>query len=106
LPETVVERPYNITWNMYKSSEIFLAPLKFEQTMGHQVRNLAAFIELNSLLVLQETALVYDFADMLLSLVIISAAVLCGLHMPPLSKHDRTGTKLCAIRRSMRTPPS
>jgi hypothetical protein len=82
---------------MYKSCEIFLAALKSEQTMGLQVRNLAAFIELNSLLVLQETALVYDFADTLLSLVIISAAVLRGLHMLPLSKHDGTGTKLCAM---------
>jgi hypothetical protein len=73
---------------MYKRFEIFLAPLKVEQTMGPQVQNLAAFIELNSLLVLQETTLVYDFADMLLSHVIISPAVHCGLLLLLLSKYD------------------
>lgn len=74
-------------WNTDKSYEIFLAPLKVEQTMGLQVQNLAAFIELNSLLLLRKTTLVYDnFADMLLSHVIISPAMHCGLLLLLLSK--------------------
>lgn len=77
-------------WNTDKSYAIFLAPLKVKQTMGLQVENLAAFIELNSLLLLQKITLVYDFADMLLSHVIISPAMHCGLLLPLLSK---TGTK-------------
>jgi hypothetical protein len=55
--------------------------------MGLQVQNLAAFIELNSLLVLQKTTLVYDFVDMLLSHVIIKPAVHCGLQLLLLSKY-------------------
>jgi hypothetical protein len=78
---------------MYKSYEIFLAPVKVEQTMGLQVQNLAALIELNSLLLLQKSTLVYDFANMLLSHIIISLAVHCGLLLLPLSKYYKTGTK-------------
>jgi hypothetical protein len=61
--------------------------------MGLQVQNLAAFIELNSLLLLQETTLVYDFVDMLLSHVIITPTVRCGLPLLLLAKSDKTGTK-------------